>query len=236
MADSSRQALQALQRLFTAIRIARPQRGPEQRFEQICLAVGRRAEDAQVAGSDSEAGELVGGAHHFAVGLVVNGLALALLRLDDAEVLQLGNQLLARTGLLDYLIEGQVSPRGVDQDRPPHSPAGGALVRAAARWREVAARRQLLADYPQRQELVALQLQDRPQPFHIGLAVEAVAASRTPRRQELLVLEVADLRDRDVVELTLQDLADGADRQCLARPRVALASLLLGDCHPYFSR
>ena len=47
--------------------------------------------------------------------------------------------------------------------------------------------------------------------------VEPVAAGRAPRRQQLLVLEVADLRDRDVRELLLERLADGADRHRLAR-------------------
>jgi hypothetical protein len=41
------------------------------------------------------------------------------------------------------------------------------------------------------------------------------------RVEQLLILEVADLRDRDVVELVLQDLADGADRQRLARTAAA---------------
>ena len=47
---------------------------------------------------------------------------------------------------------------------------------AAAAEVDVAAGGQLLADHPQRQELVALQAQDRAQPFDVGLAVEAVAA------------------------------------------------------------
>ena len=89
-------------------RVARAQRGAEQRFQQVRLAVGRGAEDAQVAGADAEARELVGGADDLAVGLVVDGLALAFLGLDDAEVLQLGDQLLAGAGLLDHLLEGQV--------------------------------------------------------------------------------------------------------------------------------
>ena len=79
--------------------------GPEQRFEQVRLAVGRGAEDAQVARPDADAGQFVGGADDLAVGLVVDGPALAFLRLDDAEVLELGDQLLARAGLLDHLVE-----------------------------------------------------------------------------------------------------------------------------------
>ena len=39
------------------------------------------------------------------------------------------------------------------------------------------------------------------------------AALRAPRRQQLLVLEVAHLRDRDLRELALELLHHGADRQ-----------------------
>jgi hypothetical protein len=45
----------------------------------------------------------------------------------------------------------------------------------------VPARGQLLADYPQRQELVPLHAQDRPQPLDVRLAVEAIAARRPAR-------------------------------------------------------
>ena len=91
---------------------------------------------------------------------------------------------------------------------------------AALDGRDVVARApggELLADDPQRQELVALQAQDRAQPLHVAARVEAIAAGRAPRRQQLLVLQVADLRDRDVRELLLERLADGADRHRLAR-------------------
>ena len=101
MADGRRQAFQALQRLLAALGVARAQRRAEQRFQQVRLAVGRGAEDAQVAGADADPGEFVGGADDLAVGLVVDGLALAFLGLDDAEVLELGDQLLAGAGLLD---------------------------------------------------------------------------------------------------------------------------------------
>src|SRR4029079_17399506 len=78
---------------------------------------------------------------------------------------------------------------------------------------------QLLADHSQWQELVALQAQDRAQTLHVGLRVQAVAALRAPRLQQLLALEVADLRDRDLGELALELLADGPDRQRLAAAR-----------------
>jgi hypothetical protein len=201
------------------------------------LTVGRGAEDAQVAGADPDPRELVGGADDLAVGLVVDGLAVALLGLDDAEVFEFRHQLVAGAGLLDHLVEGEMGAGGVDEDRPPHRAAAGPPLGGAAAEVDVAARRQLLADHAKRQELVALQAQDRAQALDIGLAVEAVTAGGAARVEQLLVLEVADLGDRDVVELALQDLADGADRQRLARAagRLGNAGLLLGDRH-HFSR
>ena len=88
------------------------------------------------------------------------------------------------------------------RDRP-----GGCRFRAAA-----GAGGELLPDHAQRQELVALQAQDRLEPLDVVLAEEPVAAARALRRQQALVLEVADLRDRDVRELGLQPRADRADR------------------------
>src|SRR5205823_281552 len=78
-----------------------------------------------------------------------------------------------------------------------------------------AARCELLADHPQRQELVALEPEDRAQALDVDGRVEPVAALGAARGEELLVLEIADLRDRDVGELALELLADGADRERL---------------------
>ena len=89
-------------------------------------------------------------------------------------------------------------------DPLPHARRPAALPLGRAR------RVELLADHPQRQELVALQPQDRREPLDVVLAEEPVAAARPLRAQQPLVLEEADLRDRDVREL----LARGA-----ARPR-----------------
>src|SRR5215210_6926414 len=73
--------------------------------------------------------------------------------------------------------------------------------------------RQLLADHAQRQELVALQLQDPAQPIDVLVAEQPVAAPRASGREQTLVLEVADLRDRDVGKVGLEPPADGSDRQ-----------------------
>src|SRR4029079_11918881 len=71
----------------------------------------------------------------------------------------------------------------------------------------------LLAEHPQRQELVALQAQDRLEALDVVLAEEPVAALRASRREQALILQVADLRDRDVRKLGLQPPADRADRE-----------------------
>src|SRR5207245_3134987 len=84
---------------------------------------------------------------------------------------------------------------------------------------------QLVLDHAQRQELVALQPQDLLQPFEVGFAEEAVPALRPPRREQPLVLEVPDLRDRDVREL----LPEPADD--LAYPQEPLPLLWRGRCH-----
>src|SRR5207244_7032105 len=72
---------------------------------------------------------------------------------------------------------------------------------------------ELLADHAQREKLVTLQAQDRLEPLDVLVAEHAVAALRAPRREQTLVLEVPDLRDRDVRELLLEHPADGPDRE-----------------------
>src|SRR5205807_6505979 len=63
----------------------------------------------------------------------------------------------------------------------------------------------------------------------VGLRVQAVAALRAARRDQLLVLEVADLRDRDLGELLPERLAHRADRdRLLARPLARGLDRLLG--------
>src|SRR5205807_3405723 len=91
---------------------------------------------------------------------------------------------------------------------------------------------ELLPDDAERQELVALQAQDRLQPVDLVLAEQAVAAGRAPRRQQALVLQVADLRDRDVRELRLEAPAHGADR---LQPR-RLGAGLGGGCDADLAR
>ena len=106
--------------------------------------------------------------------------------------------------LLEHVLERvQRAPRS-RTDGAPAGAAHGFGRRRGGRGdvaRRCAPAGELLTDDAQRQELVALQAQDRAQPRHVAAAVEAIAARRAARRQQLLVLEVADLRDRDVREL-----------------------------------
>src|SRR5439155_11682009 len=68
------------------------------------------------------------------------------------------------------------------------------------------------------------------------LPEQPVAAAGPLRRHEPLALEVADLRDRDVGELTLQPLADRADGEqpralrCFGRRHCRNVSLYLPIC------
>src|SRR5262249_46491143 len=135
-------------------------------------------------------------------------------------------------GLLDQLLDReQGALAGLEAGRPPQSGGDAALALLAP------TRGELLADHPQRQELVALHAQDVPQALDVGLAVEAVAAPGSPRGEQLLVLRGAGLRDRDVVELAAEDLGDGADRERLAvRARPDGVHFRLRRLHAHFSR
>ena len=105
---------------------------------------------------------------------------------------------------------------------------GGEPARRRRRRSFEAGRRELLADHAQRQELVALEPEDRLQPLDVVLAEQPVAAARPLRRQQALVLEVADLRDRDVRELGLQPPADRADRVQPRSRGVPVAVVVIG--------
>src|SRR6185312_16666328 len=149
-----------LDRLLAALRVARAQRRGEDLLQQRRLAVGRRAERAQVAPADPVAGELGDRAHDLALGLVVVLHARAVLALDDAVVLELGDEARVGAGLLDDVVERvQRSEERRGDARAALAPRRAVARRAAARRRDVrvgASRGELLADHPQRQELVAL--------------------------------------------------------------------------------
>src|SRR4051795_11499398 len=213
------QVLQRLDGLLAALGIARAQRRGEDLLEQGRLAVGAGAEDAQVAPADAVAGELGDGADDLALGLVEVRGSGARLALDDAVLLQLLDQRRLGAGVLEDVLERVQRAAAADRHAgaAPRAPLGRGLRDLAVLLGPATG--QLLADDAQRQELVALEAQDRAQALDVGRRVEAVAAGGAARRQQLLVLEVADLRDGDVGELLLQRLADGPDRHRLPRRR-----------------
>src|SRR3954452_2574767 len=219
-----REVLERLDRLLAALRVPRAQRRGEDLLQERRLPVGRGPERAQVAPADAVAGEFGHGADDLALGLVVVLRPGAVLALDDAVVLELGDEPRVGAGLLDDVVE-RVERAGRRRGHARAALAPRRAVGVPAGRSDVGLRapgRELLADDAQRQELVALQAQDRTQACDVARAVEAVAARRAPRREQLLVLEVADLRDRDVRELLLERLAQRADRHRLRGRRVGL--------------
>ena len=119
MAADRGEALQVLDRLLAACLAARAQLRAEQLLEQRGLAVGRGAEDAQVAPGDAEARELGGRADDLEVGLVVGLAAVPAFRGDDAELLQLAQELVADPGLGEQLLAAEAANRLADGRRAP---------------------------------------------------------------------------------------------------------------------
>ena len=216
------EVLQRLDGLLAPLGVARAQRRGEDLLQQRGLAVGRRAERAQVAPADAVARQLGDRADDLALGLVVVGLPAR----SSPLMTPYSSSSATRRGSARV---SSTTSSSVYSAPPPVTDTLGRRRAAGAGRRDVgrrghgrlvavdAARGQLLADDPQRQELVALHAQDRAQPRDVAGRVEPVAAGRAPRLEQLLVLEVADLRDRDVRELLAQRLAHRADRHRLRR-------------------
>ena len=162
------------------------------------------AEDPQVPGLHAVRGELERRLHNLPVGLVEPSPCAR----RRACILQRPQQSRVGAGRGQDL-HGRVAARGAGSASWARLELLG-LVGDAERAR--AGGLELLADHPQGKELVALQAQDGAQALDLERGVEPVAAGRPLRRDELLVLEVADLRDRDRGEVRLQQLADGADQ------------------------
>src|SRR3954469_13440486 len=161
------EVLERLDGLLAPLGIPRAQRRGKDLLQQRRLAVGRRAEDAQVAPAHAVARQLGDGADDLALGLVEVGDARAHLALDDAVVLELLDQRGVGAGLVDDVVER------VQRAAAAHRDAGRAPGRAAVGLGHLAVpllgapARELLADDAQRQELVALQAQDRAQPLDV---------------------------------------------------------------------
>ena len=181
-----------------AIGVGRAQLRCEHLLDEARLALDRRVDRAQVARVEAVALQPGGrGDDLHVLGPEAPGLGR-----DQPELLEAADELLVHAGGADQLAEARAA-RGAGA----HGPAPRPLARALGRLLE------LLADHAQRQELVALQAQDRAQALDVLLREQAVAAARALRVQQPLLLEVADLRDRDVGVVDAQRGADRADRQ-----------------------
>src|SRR5918999_706722 len=196
------QRLQVVEGGLTAIRVARTESRGQQLLEQACLPVGGGAEGAQVSRVDPIGGQLHAGGRDVGIADPVALLTAVRAWRDEAVLLQLSQQgrrgagARAELACVDFFL-------GPDETRRPAAPLPLPRSRCG----------QLLPDHAQRQELVALETEDRPETFDVVFVEEPVAALRPLRLQQALILEVPDLRDRDVRKLVLQRSADGADVQ-----------------------
>src|ERR1700733_9505227 len=224
-----REVLERLDRLAAALRVTRAQRRREDALQQLRLAVGRAAEHAQVATADPVPRELGDGPDDLPLGLVVVAHAGAQLALDHAELDQLAHESRFRAGLLDDVLDRVQRTRVPRRDERPAVRAAVGRCRRRRALSLCAPAGEFLPNHPERQELVPLQTQDRPQPLDVVLGVEPVAALGAARREQLLVLQVADLRDRDVRELLLERLAHGSDRDRLLAGPFGFLNGRIGD-------
>src|SRR3954454_8004151 len=125
------EVLERLDRLLAALGVARAQRRGEDLLQQRRLAVGRGAERPQGAPADAVAGELGHRAHDLALGLVVVLRAGAVLALDDAVVLELGDEARVGARLLDDVVERvQRAVRGRRHARAALAAGAGAIAAA----------------------------------------------------------------------------------------------------------
>ena len=99
-----REVLERLHRLLAPLRIARAQRRRQDLLEQVGLAVGGGAEDAEVAPADAVAGELGDRSHDLPLGVVVVAAPVAQLALDHPVLLELGDELGVGLGLLQHVL------------------------------------------------------------------------------------------------------------------------------------
>src|SRR6266545_2216541 len=196
------EGLEVLQCRLTALGFPRAERRPDELLEEQGLAVGRGAERSQVARADAEGRETGAGRGDLGVARCIPLLPPVPTGFEQAVLLQLANELRRPARALGELARVELLLRARQ--------ACGALSPLRLRHRR---RRQLLADHPERQELVTLEAQDRSQALDVVLVEEPVAALGALRREQPLVLEVADLGDRDVCELLAEAPTHRSDVQ-----------------------
>src|SRR3990170_2024320 len=215
----SRKHLEVVERVLPTLRIPRAQAGSDELLHERCLPSGCREERSQVTPVDAEARKPGARSRDIGLALAVQAPTGLVARHDEPVLLELPCEVerhrgaIAQLGLVDLVLV--IGDSDCATPRP--------LRRRA--WPC-----ELLADDAKWQELVALEAQDRRQALDVVGSEEPIATTRSLRRDEALVLEVADLRDRDVGKLLAKLLADRADR-AEARFRLALLTSCRNSAH-----
>src|SRR5262249_4128561 len=145
------QSLEVLEAGLPSLRVARPEGRRDDSLEQPAFAVGGRSECPQVARRDAVARQLSARERDLRVGFAVELLAAVRSRGQETEVLELADELGTDRRAVAEIVQAEEVFLVAEAERPSALPFRRG-------WR-----RQLLADHPQRQELVALEQQDRPQ-------------------------------------------------------------------------
>src|SRR4051812_914686 len=151
-----REPLQVAERGLATLGAPRAQGGAEHRLEQAALAVGRGAEGAQVPRFDPEARERLAGRRDLRVALGVDPLPILDARLEQPELLELAGSIGGDAGAVAKLRQVELLLPRVDHAAAPATLLAGTGF-------------ELLPDHAQRQELVALQAQNRLQPLDVVL-------------------------------------------------------------------
>jgi len=194
----------------SAARVSRsstPESRGDDLSEQCRLAVGVGTELLQVPRCDAEARQVPASDHDLHVPFRIPVLSILDPRFEEPVILELAHK--PCIGARPLAERAQVE-LGLGRAQTGVRPAAPLPLHRSGGV-------ELLADDAERQELVPLESQDRLEAFHVLLGVEAVSPLRPTGGQEPLVLEVADLRNRDVRELRAQSPPDGADRERPAR-------------------
>ena len=152
--------------------------------------------------------------------LPVASLAVLDARDDDAVLLELAQEV-GRDGRAFEKLRAVDLVLGTGQPDVPAARAVGRCTRAV----------ELLPDHAKRQELVALKAEDLHEPLDVVRGEEPVATTSALGRDQPLVLEVADLRHRDVRKLLAELVADGADRAQRLSRRLGASPSRHQRCH-----
>jgi len=193
-----RERLEVFEARAVTIGIVRAELRRDDLLELRRLLLGTGLEGPQVPGLDPVARELEARGDDVRVTFRVAPPSPLLPRLEQPVVLEVAHERRRCSSALAERVEVELLL---------------GLAEPGARPRLPARRCKLLPDDAKREELVALEAEDRLQPVDVVLGEEPVATLRAPRGEQSLVFQVADLRDGEVGELVLEAAADRADRE-----------------------